>query len=199
MTRTSTVPRRTSRPPSPDRPVEGFTLIELMIVIAIIGLAMSMTVTGSHSLLPMTRLRSCANELAAAIELARSQAQLKQLPLIFAYDLDQRSYEAYYPFERDEKGDNKGPGKTPVIDWTELEPGIAIRRVRLPGDVPRDDGIVTLEISALGRITPHEVVMDNPEYPDTEVLTIRVSGLSNRSQVLEGDAVMAPLQDVDFR
>jgi hypothetical protein len=95
----------------------------------------------------MTRLRSCADEAAAAIELARSQAQLKQLPLIFAYDLDQRSYEAYYPFERDEKGDNKGPGKTPVIDWTELETGIAIRRVRLPGDVPRDDGIVTLEIS----------------------------------------------------
>ena len=170
-----------------------------MIVIAIIGLAMSMTVTGSHSLLPMTRLRSSANELAAAIELARSQAQLKQMPLVFAYDLDQESYEAYYPFERDDKGENKGPGKTPVIDVTDLERGIEIRRVRLPGDIPRDDGIVTLEISALGRITPHEVVLENPEYPETEVLTVRVSGLSNRSQVLEGDVVMAPLQDVDFR
>ena len=170
-----------------------------MVVIAIIGLAMSMTVTGSRSLLPQTRLRKSADVLAAAIELARSQAQLKQTPLVFAYDLDQRRYEAYYPFERDDKGENKGPGKTPVIDETDLETGIAIRRVRLPGDVPRDDGIVTLEISALGRITPHEVVLDNPEYLDTEVLTVRVSGLSNRSQVLEGDAVMAPLQDVDFR
>jgi len=170
-----------------------------MIVIAIIGLAMSVTVTGSGSWLPQSRLRKTASTMAAAVELARSHAQLRQEPLVFAYDLEQESYEAYYPFERDEKGVNKGPGKTPVIDPTPVEEGMAIRRIRLPGSEPRDVGIVALEISALGRIPPHEVVLDNPEYPDTEVLTLRVSGLANRSQILKGDVVMAPLQDVDFR
>ncbi len=191
MTRTSTAPARTC----PD----GFTLIELMVVIAIIGLAMTVMVTGSSTLLPQTRLRSSVDQLAAALELARSHAQLRQEPLVFAYDLDTGGYEAYYPFERDEQGENRGPGKTPVIDPLPLESGVAFRSVRLPGSIPREDGMVTLEVSALGRITPHEVVLDNPEYPDTEVFTLRVSGLSNRSQILEGDVVMAPLQDVDFR
>jgi len=194
MTQISTAARRNPATP------EGFTLIELMVVITIIGLAMSLTATGGgRALLPQTRLTRSATDLSAALELARSHAQLRQEPLMFAYDLDHRTYEAYYAFERDEKGEVKGPGKTPIIDPVELQQDIAIRRVRLPGSVPRDDGVVTLEISALGRITPHEVVMDNPEYPDTDVLTVRVSGLSNRSQILEGDVVMAPLQDVDFR
>ncbi len=170
-----------------------------MVVIAIIGLAMSVMVSGSSALLPQTRLRSSVNQLAAALELARGHAQLRQEPLVFAYDLDQGAYEAYYPFERDEQGENRGPGKTPILDTRTLEDGIAFRRLRLPGSLPRDDGIVTLEVSALGRIAPHEVILDNPEYPETEVFTLRVSGLANRSQILEGDVVMAPLQDVDFR
>ena len=190
MTRTSTAHRPAA---------EGFTLIELMVVIAIIGLAMSVMVSGSSSLLPQTRLRASVDQLAASLELARSHAQLRQEPLVFAYDLDQGLYEAYYPFERDEQGENRGAGKTPVVDPLPLERGIAFRSVRLPGSVPREDGVVTLDVSALGRIAPHEVVLDNPEYPDTEVYTLRVSGLSNRSQILEGDVVMAPLQDVDFR
>jgi prepilin-type N-terminal cleavage/methylation domain-containing protein len=193
MTPTSTA----SRARCPDR--AGFTLIELMIVIAIIGLAMSVSVTGSGSLLPQTRLRSSATTMAAALEMARSHAQLRQEPLVFAYDLDLGTFEAYYPFERDEHGVNKGPGKTPVIDAMPLEEGMEIRSLRLPGSLPREDGIVALEISPLGRVPPHEVVIDNPEYPETEVLTLRVSGLANRSQILKGDVVMAPLQDVDFR
>jgi len=41
--------------------------------------------------------------------------------------------------------------------------------------------------------------VENPSYPDTEVLTVRVSGMTPKAEVLEGDVVMAPLQDVDFR
>ena len=169
-----------------------------MIVIAIIGLAMSVTVTGSKALLPQSRLRSSANSAGSTLELARSHAQLRQEPLVFAYDLEHDTYEAYYPYERDEDGVNKGPGKTSIIDVQHLEEGVSFRCVRLPGSAPRTDGVVSLEISPLGRIQPHEVVVENPEYADTEVLTLRVSGLANRSQILEGDVVMAPLQDVDF-
>lgn len=170
-----------------------------MVVVAIIGLVLSVTLTGSRSLLPQTRLSGSASALADGLELARSHALLRQEPVVFAYDLDGDAWEAFHPFVRDERGTPAGPGRTPVIDSHPLETGIAFRRVRLPGGVPREDGVVALEISPLGRVSPHEVVLENPEYPDSEVLTVRVSGLANRSLVLEGDVVMAPLQDVDFR
>lgn len=177
----------------------GFTLIELMVVVAIMGLAMSVVFTGSVSLLPQARLRSSATQLAASLEQARSTAVLRQEPLVFEYDLERGGYKAYHDYVRNEKGENVGFGQTPVVDWVPMQSGIAIREVRLPGTSSRDGGVVALTISALGRIPPHEVVIFNPDYPDIEILTVRVSGIANRSTILKGDDLMEPLNDVDFR
>jgi len=177
----------------------GFTLVELMVTIVVIGLAMSVIFTGSRALLPQARLHASATEMGAALEQVRTQALLVQEPILFAYDITNGGYEAYYPYERDEHGDDIGPGRTPVRDYTRLKESVAFRRIRMPGSTVRDSGVVTLTISPLGRIPPHEVVLYNPEYPDTEIVTLRVSGLANRTSVLEGDDLMAVPQDVDFR
>jgi prepilin-type N-terminal cleavage/methylation domain-containing protein len=184
---------------APHGAARGFTLIELMVVVAILGLAMSAVFTGGSALLPQARLRSSATTMAVALEQVRTTAVLKQEPLIFAYDLEGRGYEAYYPYDRDERGENIGPGRTPVREWAPLEPGIAFAEVRLPGSSARDRGYVPLMITALGRIPPHEVVIVNPDYADVEIMTVRVSGIANRSTIHDGDDRMAPLTDVDFK
>jgi hypothetical protein len=51
----------------------------------------------------------------------------------------------------------------------------------------------------MGRVPPHEVVVVNPEHPETEVLTVRVDGLVNRCQVLKGNVTMETVADADFR
>ena len=177
----------------------GFTLIELMVVIAIIGLAMSTMFAGSRSLLPQTRLRSATTQLSADLELVRSHAQLTQEPIVVSYDLDAQAYEAWFPYERDDRGENRGVGKTPVLDRRELPQSVVFKVVRLPGATPITSGTVELVASPLGRMSPHEVVLVNPDYPDTELLTLRVNGLVNKAQILDGDVVQPPLQDVDFR
>jgi prepilin-type N-terminal cleavage/methylation domain-containing protein len=177
----------------------GFTLIELMVSLAVIGLALSVMLTGSRTLLPQTRLRASAEELAASLERVRSYAVLRQEVILFAYDLAQGGYEAWLPYERDENGDSLGPGRTPVVDTTQLRPGVAFAKVRLPAGESRDTGVVTLEISALGRMVPHEIVVLNPDHPETEVYTVRVNGISNRATVLTGDLAMLARSDADFR
>jgi hypothetical protein len=170
-----------------------------MVALAVIGLVVSVMLTGSRTLLPQTRLRASAEELAAGLERIRSFAVLRQEPIRFEYDLSEGRYEAWLPYDRDEDGNVVGPGRTPVVDPVALRPGVAFFRVRLPGGDNRDKGKVALDVSALGRIVPHEVVVLNPEHPETEVYTVRVSGFSNRADVLQGDVTMIARTDADFR
>jgi hypothetical protein len=160
---------------------------------------MSVMVTGGRTLLPQTRLRATADRLASALERARAWAVLEGQVFMFCYDLEERCFSAWLPFASDESGKPIGTGRTYKIPPEEFEPDTAIAAVRLPGGQKRDKGQVILEISPMGRVPPHEVVVVNPRYPDTEQMTVRVNGLSNRAQVLKGDVVMEPVGDVDFR
>ena len=199
MTRISTACRTRWWATRPGPAPAGFTLVEIMAVVTILGLMLTLVFTGSRSLLPQTRLRAAATDVASALEQERSHALLVQEPVQFSYDFTRGGYEAFFPYDRDEFGENRGPGRTPVIDFRALPESVAFKLVRLPGSLARDSGTVSLTISPLGRVTPHEVVLMNPEHPDRELLTVRVSGIANRCEILEGDTLMAPLQDVDFR
>ncbi len=199
MTRTSTAVPTRCRATEPRPAPAGFTLVEIMAVVTILGLMLTLVFTGSKSLLPQTRLRAAASDIASAVEQQRSHALLVQEPLQFRYDLERGGYDAFYPYERDESGEERGPGESALIDFRTLPESVAFKVIRLPGSVVRDAGVVTITISPLGRMPPHEIVLMNPEFPDTELLTVRISASSNRTEILEGDAVLAPLQDADFR
>ena len=177
----------------------AFTLLELMTVMALIALSMAAIFRMSEALLPHTRLKASAAELASRLELARMQAVLQQEPIEWVYDLDRNGAEAFYPYERDEEGQAVGVGQSTVLFFKKLEKGMAIREVRLPGQDPYTSDRVRLPITPMGRMSPHEVVLHNPEHPDTEVLTLRVSGLRPESRLVEGDPEPEIIDDASFR
>jgi hypothetical protein len=169
-----------------------------MITLAVIGLAMTL-VTGGATLLPQTRLRGSANRLMSALESARTWAVLEGHTLEFCYDLENRTCAFWLPYETDDEGKEIGPGRTYRSPPEPLYPDISIAMVRLAGGETRDKGQVIFEVSPMGRVPPHEVVVVNDKHPDTEVMTVRVNGLSNRTQVLKGDVTMETVGDADFQ
>ncbi|MGQ0551869.1 MAG: pilus assembly FimT family protein [Planctomycetota bacterium] len=184
---------------APRRALQGFSLIELMVVLAIVGLVVSSMVAGSSTWLPQTRLRGAAQDLASTIDRSRGAAVLLNETVVLHYDLTSGFYESFVPYEKDERNRVVGPGKDPVIDITRLPQDVLFRAVRLPGSLPREAGTVELTITPLGRLPPHEIVLYNPEAPDTEVITVRVNGLANRTDVIPGNSTLEALNDVDFR
>ncbi len=57
-----------------DRRSRGFTLIELMVTIAVLVIVIAIGVPGFQSVINGTRLSSAANELSAALQVARAEA-----------------------------------------------------------------------------------------------------------------------------
>lgn len=73
-------------------PERGFTLIEMLVVIAIMGLVMVLVTTSHVSISPSVHARSAAEAISAALRHARSEAVRRDRAMQFTVDLAHRSY-----------------------------------------------------------------------------------------------------------
>lgn len=179
----------------------GFTLIELMVTIALIGLALSAAFGGNFNMLPQARLEASATALGDILVKQRNHALFSRRALVLEYDLDEDSWAVFYPYELDEEGRILGPGETPAGEPGKVQEGLALESVDLvlDGDDPLVDGKVRLEISPLGYIPAHDVVVVDPEFAEYEALTVRIDSGENGYQVLRGRPPRMVLDDADFR
>ena len=73
-------------------PSGGFTLIEMLVVIAIMGLVMVLLTTGHAPVSPAVHARSAAQAISAALRRARSEAVMHNTSTQFTLDLSRRTY-----------------------------------------------------------------------------------------------------------
>src|SRR5262249_41749753 len=108
----------------------GFTLTELLIVIALIGLLFGLVFMKLDSLVPSQRLKADARELASSLDQARNYAIVSGKPVIFAYDIDNRAYRYYVPFELSDDGNSiVGPGEFELHDWIFLRQDVEFKDI----------------------------------------------------------------------
>lgn len=182
------------------RRAAGFTLIEMLVTITIIGLAMSAVFGFGQNMLPQSRLAASAADIGDNFVRLRAHALFSQHEVVFEYDLDQQGFRAYYPVELDaENARVLGPGQTPVVEFTPVRAGMRLDRVVMDDGSERDDGLVQIAISALGVCPAHEAVVLNPEFPELELYTVRIDGLTNTYRTERGRRERARLGDADFR
>ena len=83
-----------SRPsvrPAPGHPATGFSLIELIVVLAIAGLIMAVTPPLLSSAMPGLQLKSTARQVAAGLRFARTRAVAQRTEAVLTLDLEARS------------------------------------------------------------------------------------------------------------
>lgn len=181
----------------------GFTLIEVLLVIVILGLLSQAVAVSYRSWVPESQLDAAAADLTNAIVTARSEAGIRGERVEFEIDLDNARYQYVWPPERRVTLDQDLPTER-VSGWFPLDDGILITGHQFVGDRIVDEGRVRIPIDPSG-FTADQMIYLGLDEPgaDNLVWTIQLRGLENEAfLVRDFDGRQAPLtaiEEFEFR
>ena len=145
---------------SGNRQVFAFTLIELMLALALCGLFMVMVTFKLDGLTSQSRLNAAGREIAKAVLLARSEAATKGAQHAVLYNLDENWYRVLLPSSFGLL--NSSPEDTAkALSKSYLPKGVSLKKIIVGSSEIREEGSATITVSSRGFVTPHEVLLVN--------------------------------------
>jgi prepilin-type N-terminal cleavage/methylation domain-containing protein len=181
------------------RRTKGFTLIELMVTVAIIGLGLSIIFFKIDTFLPASRLQAACRELVADLEHLRLVCiMVYKQPIYLVYDKAQRGYWAYLPYEMDEDFEIIGPGQTELLDFRQLPDNIVFNDVHVGArsNVIMDTDQVTVLIHPDGSVTGHTVEIRDEYYEKS--FFVRMASLTGFAEILDEEQSNEEIDDNSF-
>ncbi|MBI5367810.1 MAG: prepilin-type N-terminal cleavage/methylation domain-containing protein [Planctomycetes bacterium] len=146
----------------------GYTLIEMIMVVLIIGLMLTLVFTRLDLATPRYALRAAARDVSRLINLAKSQAITLGRIHYVQYDLKEGAYRILAPYEKaaDPEAAARDLAAVPELGWEEtmhrsLPRDVRFKDVAFGTGVPSDSGLVTIQISPFGTTTGHVVHLTN--------------------------------------
>ena len=152
----------------------GFTLIEIMVVMVIMGAMLALVGMNMGSLTPSSRLEASTRSIYSIVNLAMSHAVMSGKPTKLRYNISEGYYELYITNEKQ---------KFESLEKKFLNRGTFYKDVDVAGDRKYRDGWVEIEISPLGVLAGHVIHLSNSENEET---TIEVNPLSGVITVKKG-------------
>jgi len=176
---------------------QGFTLIELMVVVVIMGMVGSVTVISMGKMRPKQAFQSAVHRLSDALASTRSEAIARNRPYSIIYNLDEDTYEICSPFL-------EGGGFAPTergeenlrYDFTDLaSDGIEIEMIHAD-ERNWSDGEIFMRFDPLGVSSYHAIVLRQPLFD--RITTIEVLPLTGEIRFHEGSFIREPAEEGDF-
>lgn len=165
---------------------EGFTLIELMVAVAILGLGLTIVSINIDTFIPKTRLQASCRKLVSDMDDLRLAAvMIYKQPVYLEYDLGNHGYRAYLPVEFDEDMNVLGPGVTELMRFKDLPENITFADVRLGGKVDafEDASVITVLINPDGSVTGHILHIKDELYG--KEYSMRVASLTGFADIFD--------------
>lgn len=156
--------------------LRGFTLIELICVIAIIMVLTGLAVVQMDFMVPRYRLRAAARQVASHVKRARSQAAATGKDVYVKYDLGKGAYWLVMAFPK--KDDSGAPTKEFVYEEimrSTLPDGVEFVSVILGSKESFTSGQATVRVSPFGSTRHHIVNLKNKEGQE---FALKVNGFT---------------------
>lgn len=171
------------RPPAPASCLlptasrKGFTLIELVVVTAIIALMLMMAAGSFDFLIPEYRLRAEARKIGEHMRLAKGEALTSGQDVYIGYDLKKASY---WVWVWQEVPEERRRGSEDEFDWqtlfeTKLDEGIHFVNVIYGQNKVVESDVARVRVTPMGTADHHIV---NLKAADGSTMAVRLNGVT---------------------
>lgn len=151
----------------------GFTLLELVVVIVILGVLFAVVLPSLDGVSPKYRLRASARDIGANINHVRSIAGSTGLEYAIHYDLEQGRYWIILP-----PGDDDDPDmpldERETLAYEDVSEHVYISEVILADGTTVDRGDVDIVIDSMGNEGSHIIYLRNSEE---ELIAVKYNAL----------------------
>lgn len=163
----------------------GFTLVELMVVVVIVGLMVGVAATKLDFMVPKYRLRGAAREVAGLLKQARSRSAGSGKDVYVEFDLPRGQYWVLVafpkPVETALEGDPAALEYQPVLQQS-LPEGVKFVDIIQGAKDRYDSGRARLKVSPFGS-SAHLIV--NLANADDREMSLRMNGLTGATTFRE--------------
>ncbi len=152
----------------------GFTLMELLLVLVVIGLIAGVAMPRIERLSPLYSLRAAAREIGSNLEYLRSQCIFQRTAFGMRYDIPRAGYYFILPPEAD--GEDLPLDEWPTTSFTRLPALVSIRAVVLADNSAfNGSDVVDVMLEPLGVAGSHVVILEDTEG---HVLSMKFNALT---------------------
>jgi prepilin-type N-terminal cleavage/methylation domain-containing protein len=173
----------------------GFSLIEILAVIVVLGLIVGVVSISWQTTLPRTQLNSAVRILSERIHAARSDAIARNLKFEIHYDIDNGTYWIETPYHLEGGLAESDDEDRRIVDFTELPETVRFHEITMSGEVYAD-GEVEWRFDELGASSDHLIVLYQEAFD--RYFTIEVLALTGLVRFHDGYFEREPPRDADF-
>lgn len=172
------------RPVSRGPAQSGFTIIELMVVVAILALVLQMVMLNMGAMVPKTKLDAESKKLVANIDFLRSEARVQGKRYLMQLDLGKARWRMVLPAEERLVSEQTLEETQPrALDWTALEEGVVFGGAGAVARGIARNGIYEIVFDESGN-TADQMVFLKLEDDEEMVWTVQVRGLTGQTEIL---------------
>jgi prepilin-type N-terminal cleavage/methylation domain-containing protein len=177
----------------------GFSLVELMVVAAVIGMGTYIISVSYDAFVPKERLNTAVRSLTALLRETRSQAISRSLEFFVEYDLDGERYRRVTPFVLGGgrfDAEVNDDSERAYGNWQRLPDGVEFEVVAIAGET-YDAGPVFARFDPRGAASDHQVVLKQPAYGN--FFTIEIMALTGTFKFHRNVFIREAPDDGDFQ